>query len=63
MDYLIEILLHASEIDRQINLFDIRCAEILRENRSEIEAYEANERKQLIYNELAKQFDKVNNND
>lgn len=61
MEHLIELLLHASEIDRQINLYDIRCAEVLRENRSQIEIYEAKERKRLLYNELAKQFDEINN--
>ncbi|MCK5629793.1 MAG: hypothetical protein KAI26_04200 [Nanoarchaeota archaeon] len=42
-------------------MYDIRCAEVLRENRSQIEIYEAKERKRLLYNELAKQFDEINN--
>lgn len=48
MEALMEFMLHSSMIDRQVNLYDLRCAEILMNNRVEeklskydIEAFKA----------------------
>lgn len=52
VEAIIQLLMHASMVDRQINLTDIRCALVLRKNENELNEYDRVQKHLKVEDEL-----------